>query len=239
MAGTVRRFTRKVLALAELRGELDYLERVVDLLPDLGVDAVVLVGNLAGAKGTKSEDYRRIFKTLGRSSVPSFYVPGPADAPMEEYLREAYNMEIVYPFLHGVHGTFAFAPGHVLVAGMGGQILDQDHGREEQRYLAYPGWEVEYRLKVLRELKDYQSVFLFTHMPAHKGLHESGSEELAELIKTHNPRLVVAYDAGFDGSVLKHEWLGKSLVVVPGALAEGDFTVVDLHEAKIETGDVR
>jgi len=238
MSATARKFTRKVLTLARLEGQLDHLERAVELIPDLGVDALVLVGDLAGA-GTKTDDYRKAFKILGRASVPSFYVPGPRDAPVEDYLREAYNLEIVYPYLHGVHGSFAFAPGHVLIAGMGGEIADGDRGREEVTRLVYPAWEAEYRLKVLRELKDYQKVFLFARMPAHKGLHESGSEELAELIKTHNPRLVVAYDPGFTGSVLKHEWLGKSLVVAPGSLAEGDFTVVDLHDAKIETGDVR
>ncbi len=238
MSAAARRFTRKVLALANLAGQHDYLERVVKLIPDLDVDALMLIGNLAGS-GTKNEDYRTTFKILGRAPVPSFYIPGPRDAPVEVYLREAYNIEIVFPYLHGVHGSFAFAPGHVLVAGMGGEILDRDHGREEVARLAYPAWEVEYRLKVLRELKDYQKVFLFTHMPTHKGLHEAGSEELAELIKTHNPRLVIVYDPGFSRSVLKHERLGKSLVVVPGSLAEGDFSVVDLHDAKIETGDVR
>ncbi len=234
----MRRFTRKVLALAKPAGELDYVARVVKLVPDLDVDAIVVVGDLAGS-GNKAEQYRSLFKALGRAPVPSFYVPGPRDAPVEEYLREAYNMEIVFPYLHSVHGSFSFAPGHVLVAGMGGEIHDEEAKRDEQISLSYPAWEAEYRLKVLNELKDYQKIMLFSRMPAHKGLHEAGSEALAELIKTHNPRLVVAYDEGYQGSVLKHEWLGKSLVVVPGSLAEGDFSIVDLHEAKIETGDVR
>ena len=238
MSATARKFTGKILALASLEGRHDYLERTVKLIPNLDVDALVLVGNLAGS-GAKADDYRKAFKILGQAPVPSFYVPGPRDAPVQEYLREAYNIEIVYPYLHGVHGSFAFAPGHVVIAGMGGEIVDRDPEREEATRLAYPAWEVEYRLKVLRELKDYQKVFLFAHMPAHKGLHEAGSVELAELIKTHNPRLVVAYDPGFAGSVVKHEWLGKSLVVAPGSLAEGDFTVVDLREARIETGNVR
>lgn len=234
----MRKFTRKVLALAEPRGAVDYLSRVVDLVPELDVDAIVLVGDLAGEKN-KPESYRQVLKALGNSPVPSFYVPGPQDAPIGEFLREAYNMEVVFPYLHSVHGSFAFAPGHVLVAGMGGYVSDEGDEREEGKRLLYPGWEAEYRLKVLHELKDYLKIFLFSRMPAHKGLHENGSESLAELIKTHNPRLVVAYDPAYQGSTFKHEWLAKSLVVVPGSLAEGDFTVVDLHEAEIETGNVR
>jgi Icc-related predicted phosphoesterase len=234
----MRKFTRKVLALANPRGAVEYLKKAVSLVPELEADIIVLVGDLAG-NGDKAATYRQVFKELGNSPVPSFYVPGPNDAPISEYLREAYNMEIVFPYLHSVHGTFAFAPGHVLVAGMGGLVTDQETTREEKELLRSPGWEAEYRLKVLRELKDYQKIFLFTRAPAHKGLHESGSESLAELIKTHNPRLVVTYDSDYSGSVFKHEWLGKSLVVVPGSLAEGDFSVVDLHEAEIETGNVR
>jgi Icc-related predicted phosphoesterase len=234
----MRRFTRKVLALARPAGEIEYLKRAVELVPELDVDAVVIVGDLA-AGGEKGKQYRQIFKALGAAPVPSFYVPGPGDAPVEEYLREAYNMEIVFPYLHSVHGSLAFAPGHVLVAGMGGDVRDKNGGREEVVSLSYPAWEVEYRLKVISELKDYQKIMLFSRMPAHKGLHESGSEALAELVKTHNPRLVVAYDPAYRTSTLKHEWLGKSLVVAPGSLAEGDFSVVDLHEASIETGNVR
>ena len=52
-------------------------------------------------------------------------MPGPGDAPISDYLREAYNMETVFPLLRGVHGTAAFAPdGHLLFAGMGGEVDD-------------------------------------------------------------------------------------------------------------------
>ena len=34
-------------------------------------------------------------------------------------------MELVYPHLNGVHGTFAIGPSHVLFAGMCGEIVDE------------------------------------------------------------------------------------------------------------------
>ena len=50
----------------------------------------------------------------------------------------------------------------MLFAGMDGEVQDAPgHQREETEKLSYPGWEVEYRLKILRELKDYRKVFLF------------------------------------------------------------------------------
>ena len=101
-------------------------------------------------------------------------------------------MELVYPHLNGVHGTFAIGPSHVLFVGMGGKIVDEPEStRLEGERLRYPAWEVEYRLKTIGELKDYEKVFLFATQPAHKGLHAAGSETLAELINTYRPQLAV------------------------------------------------
>ncbi len=233
----MRNATHAMLVAAAPQGNLDAVEHLVKLAPETGADAVALVGDLTGDRD-KRETFRRVFEILGRGRLPTFFVPGPNDAPIGDYLREAYNVEVVFPFLHGVHGGFAFAPGYVVVAGMGGTLVDDvDTGRTEDHHLIYPAWEAEYRLKVLRELKDYQKVFLFTTVPAHKGLDIPGSEVAAELTKTYNPRLVVTYDPAVHG--MRHEKLGKSLVVFPGSLAEGDFAVVDLNSGKIETGNVR
>lgn len=233
----MRATTHSMLIAAAPRGDLDAVEDLVKLAPETGADAVALVGDLAG-DGDRPVAFRDMFEVLGHGRLPTFFVPGPNDAPIGAYLREAYNVEIVFPYLHGVHGGFAFAPGYVVVAGMGGDLVDDaDVERSEDTVLRYPAWESEYRLKVLRELKDYQKVFLFTTVPAHKGLDIPGSEVVAELIKTYNPRLVVTHDAAVHG--MRHERLGKSLVVFPGSLAEGDFAVVDLNSGKIETGNVR
>lgn len=115
---------------------------------------------------------------------------------------------------------------------MGGEIVDDpDAEREEQQALRYPAWEVEYRLKVLRELAhDYQKVFLFTTVPAHKGLRRPGSEMLAELIKTYSPR--VALVAGGEG--VRKEMLANTLVVVPGSLARGEYAVVDVQDRTVK-----
>jgi Icc-related predicted phosphoesterase len=235
----MRKYVRRVLATAHVRGDAEAIERLAEVVGSAEVDAIALVGDLAG-KEKKPEAYRRVFKALGRLNLPSFFVPGPGDAPVHEYLREAYNIEVVFPFLHGVHGTFAFSPGYVVFAGMGGAIEDDpDFVREEVKELRYPGWEAEYRLKVLRELKDYQKVFLFSTAPEHKGLGEKGSEEVAELIKTYSPRVAIVAGPNLPGADLKHEMLGSTLVVMPGSLSEGDFSIVDLHDLKIETGNVR
>ena len=80
-------------------------------------------------------------------------------------------MEIAFPSLRGVHGAVTLAPGNALFAGMGGEVLDgPDTIRGEEFVVRYPGWEVEYRLKVIREFAVPDRVFLFATPPVDKGL---------------------------------------------------------------------
>lgn len=225
----MRRVVNTIVATAEPRGNLEAAEQLVKQVGEIHPDAVVVLGNLA-SKGTPRAS-GHILKTVSKAQLPIFYLPGSEDGPIEEYMRAAATMETAFPYLHGVHGTFAFASGTTLVTGMGGRISDnRQEIRDEQNQLSYPGWEVEYRLTFLNELKDYQKIFLFTTPPAHKGLHEPGSTVLAELINSYKPRLVVVA-----GKEPKQEMLGTSLVVVPGNLGEGNLTLINLHEQTVET----
>jgi hypothetical protein len=208
--------------VAGINGEVRALEQLFEELQGSSADAVAVVGDV-GAPWSKAT-YRAIFRVLGKGNRPTFWVPGLTDAPLRDYLRESYNMEIAYPHLHGVHGTVALAPGDVLFAGMGGEISDDPETiRAEEEFLRYPGWEVEYRLKVIREFDPREQVFLFATPPAHKGLREPGSGALAELIKTYNPRVAVV-----GGAEPTQQVLGRTLVVCPGRLENGDYAVVDL-----------
>ena len=141
-------------------------------------------------------------------------------------------MELVYPHLNGVHGTFAIGPSHVLFVGMGGKIVDEPEStRLEGERLRYPAWEVEYRLKTIGELKDYEKVFLFATQPAHKGLHAAGSETLAELINTYRPQLAVVA-----GNGVAETRLGRTLLVSPGRLEQGQYALIDLHSSPCRRG---
>lgn len=220
---------KRLLAIGTIRGAVEQLQHLLGELPESDADAVVLVGDL-GSPWSRAATYRAIFKTLGVSGKHAFWVPGPLDAPVRDYLRESYNMEIVYPTLRGVHGAVALGPGQVLFAGMGGDIADDpDVTRAEEAILRYPGWEVEYRLKTIRDFDEHQRVLLFTTPPAHKGLREPGSEVLAELIKTYNPRVVVVA-----GPRPSEERLGKTLVVCPGRFDQGEYAQIDFRGPSVE-----
>jgi Icc-related predicted phosphoesterase len=218
----------RILCAADPRGSREATEALAATAADRDVHAVAVVGDLAPGGGRDA--YRAVFRALGGAGLPTFWVPGPADAPVAQYLREAHNAEVVHPELHGIHGTAAFAPdGHLLFAGIGGAVDDDpDAPRDETGALRYPRWEAEYRLKIVAELGEHEPVLLFATPPAHKGAGGAGSDVVAELVGTYRARLVVC------GGVRGTKTLGRTLVVAPGSLAAGQFAVADLQTREIE-----
>lgn len=62
-------------------------------------------------------------------------------------------------------------------------------------------------------------------------MREPGSETLAELINTYRPRLVIVAGEG-----VTEERLGKTLVVSPGRLDQGQYALIDLHDLSVDVG---
>jgi Icc-related predicted phosphoesterase len=229
----MRKFVSKIMAAANPKGNVNVIRQLAQEAVNQRADAIAVVGNLS-AKNSSARGYGPIFKALAEPHLPAFYVPGPEDVPFGDFLREAANVEIVYPHLRGVHATCAIAPGYVVFSGMGGAIHDDPATvRDEIEGLSYPGWEAEYRLKFLHELKDYQKVFMFATNPEHKGLGEKGSAVVAEIINTYIPRIVLVA-----GEPRKREIIGKSLVITLGNVDEGHFTMVDLRRHEVIDGQL-
>jgi hypothetical protein len=218
MAG---RHVNHILCVAEPRGSEVAVEQLLTVAAAHDTQAIALIGEL----GDAGDHYGDLFRALGRSPIPVFWVPGPGDAPVERYLHEARNVELAFPLLRGVHGTAAYASGQLAIAGLGGEISDRlEQPREEQERLRYPRWEAEYRLKLLAELDYSELILLFWTPPAHKGRAIPGSDVVAELVGTYRPRLVVC---GGDRGV---KTLGRSMIVAPGRLADGHYAVASLRE---------
>jgi Icc-related predicted phosphoesterase len=218
----------RVLCAADPGGSEEAVARLAEASVEHESDLILIAGGL-GAGDDPGASYRKLFKTLGQRRVPAYWVPGPGDAPIGTYLREAANTETVFGFLRGVHGTAAVAAGgHWAIAGMGGEI-DDDPGaeRDEQQRLRYPRWEAEYRLKILEDLGELERILLFATPPAHKGLGTPGSETISELIGTYRARLAVV------GGPRTSEMIGRTMVVAPGRLAEGEYATVDLAAKEV------
>ena len=218
-----------ILCAADPAGSPAAIERLVAAAEEHDTDAIAVVGDLS--EGANPEGYRTLFHALAATGKPAYYVPGPSDAPLDAYYREAHAAEATHPTLRGVHGTAALTPdNHIAVAGMGGEIADDPlTGRDESGRLRYARVEAEYRLKVLDDLGEHERVLLFWSRPAHKHQGDGGSETVAELVNTYRPRLAVC-DGG-RGT----ETLGKhSLVVAPGSLRDGHYALIDLQRRSVE-----
>jgi uncharacterized protein len=221
----------KLLALGGINGAVEPLAQALQNLTD-DVVAIGVVGDLGGPD-TAPETYRAVFRTLGRAERPTYWVPGATDTPLRHYLHDTSGLEIAFPQLHGVHGRVADGPGHVLYAGMGGEIVDGADDPPTGDELRYSGRETEYRLREIAEFKEHPLVLLFTTEPAHKGSRVPGSETVAELIKTYRPRLAIVAGEG-----VSEERLGTTLVVSPGRIDRGQYAMIGLHDLSMEVGDL-
>ncbi len=222
----------KLFALGGINGAVEPLTQALEDVAD-DVVAITVVGDLGGPESTP-ETYRAVFRALGRTERPTYWVPGSTDTALRHYLHDMSGLEIAFPQLHGVHGRVARRPApHPL----------RRHGRRDRRRrggsrrpatnCGYAGREAEYRLREIAEFKDDPLVLLFTTEPAHKGARVEGSEAVAELIKTYRPRLAIVAGDG-----VSEERLGTTLVVCPGRIDRGQYAVIGLHDLAIEVGDV-
>ncbi len=181
------------------------------------------------------EEYESFFKGLGELNIPVFYIPGKFDAPIERYLREAFNYEIVYPHIRNVHKSFSLYRGHYELVGMGGEVTEKE--REEKFVLRYPRWEVEYHLKIIRDLRPFELIMLFYTPPyggkldLQNGKH-TGSEVVEDFIKTYDPSFVFVGTGVEPGE----EIIGTSLVINPGSLKDGQYALVNLRKREVQFG---
>jgi Icc-related predicted phosphoesterase len=226
--GNGSKHLRTLLAVGPLRGAVDHLEELLAEPPTRDVDAIAVVGDLAAPS---APDYTVVLRALGATGRPTFWVPGASDTPPGEYLSEAFNLEMAYPALRCVHASVAAGPGSVIFCGVGGEIVDRPAQVEhDPAVLRLAAWEAEYGLKALLEFVGHDKVLLFATPPEHKGLGWQGNVTVAELIKTHIPRVaIVARDSVAEG------FLGRTQVVSPGRFDRGEYAVVHLPDRAVTT----
>lgn len=248
----------KVLSIANYLGEEKALQELTNRIKKEGIDFIVFSGGIVkgterisefesaenegrmptAEKITDSEktdlaEYEFFFKELGGLNIPVFYIPGKYDAPIDRYLKEAFNYEIVFPHIRNVHKSFSFYRNHYEVVGFGGEISDK--ARQDRFILRYPRWEVEYHLKIIRDLKPLQLIMLFYSPPyggkldLTNGQH-TGSEVVEDFIKTYDP----VYAFVGSGSQPGEEMIGNSRVINPGSLKDGQYALLNLRNHHVE-----
>lgn len=155
----------------------------------------------------------KFFAALGKLGVFSVVIPGPMDAPLEDFLRIGMHAEIEYPNVHLAHATL-IEKQDVAFCGVGGCITAGPAAEIDlcSRTMA------EYALRPLRLARQPRKVLLFGAPPTGALGGAEGSSLMSEWIDSYHPSLcVVGGDSEHRGS----QRVAHTLIVNPGYLADG------------------
>jgi Icc-related predicted phosphoesterase len=149
-------------------------------------------------------------ETVGGLGIFSAIIPGPADYPLEDFLRMSMHAEVEFPGLHVVHGSL-LEKGNLAVVGMGGCLRIGSPGCCSRTLM-------EYQLRALRAAKQPRRILLLAAPPPGPLGGEEGNPFVGELIDSHHPSLCVVAGPGERRGI---ERVASTLVVNPGRLGEG------------------
>jgi Icc-related predicted phosphoesterase len=182
--------------------------------------------------------YARFLEILGALNLPCYIVPGHLDAPERIFLQASLNCGAMAPTVALVHRSFAQMGRTFLVAGLGGRLTPDR--RETTWAIEYPFWEAALSLDFSHRLNQ-DHILLFHTPPTGTDLDLQGGKHVGApvvnaLIKAFHPKIVFCGHAQ-DGQ--GKTMIDGSLVVNPGPLAKGYYSILDTQEKKVYFDNVR
>ena len=215
-----------------IHGERRSLERLEQAVADHRPDGILFAGgvlspnhdfeprvtewDMTRADTRFVEDF---FRTLGGLGVYCAVIPGPADGPLDEFLRLGMDAELKFPTLDVVHATLVTA-GDVAVCGVGGRVSD---GPACELDLC-SHTQAAYAARPLRDARESRKILLLAAPPPGPLGGAAGSAVSADMIACSQPGLCVAMGPG---DRVGTQRLGRTLVVNPGYLSEGRAAWLD------------
>lgn len=159
----------------------------------------------------------KFFATLGGLRCFTALIPGPADTPLDEFLRLGMHAEVEHPGLHLAHATL-IAEKDVAVCGMGGCLTNEC--MPESDYFSRP--KVEYYLRSLWSAVQPRKILLLPE-PPFNGLSGPEDRRLPDtLVDSYHPTLCI-----IGGDHRGFRRVASTLVVNPGRLADGHAAWLD------------
>jgi Icc-related predicted phosphoesterase len=192
-------------------------------------DAILFSGGILDLAGHLGADGSRVpgsarfiehfFETLGSLGVFCAVVPGPHDAPWDDFLRLGMHAEIEFPNVHLAHASL-IEKADAVICGMGGAI---GQTAAPDRH-ACSRTVAEYHLRSLWTAKQPYKVLMFAEPPAGALGGDLGNALVADLIDSLHPSLCVVSGPNEHRGSLR---VASTLVINPGYVAEGQAIWLD------------
>jgi Icc-related predicted phosphoesterase len=230
----------KILALADLDGEVPPRGALRDVHGATGIEGVVFAGSVLPPGDVSARDAKRLytafFDALAALGLPAVVVPGHLDTPLVLFRQVATAYASHTPPIVVVDRAVASLVRSVVVGGVGG-LLAEDHSAEE---IATTERTLRDALLALAALRQYTGPrVLLVHTPPrgrvvdrHDGRHV-GRRAVNRLIADVGAPVAVCGYA--------HEGQGKddidgTVVVNPGPLADGCYAIIDPLGGSVQFG---
>ncbi len=221
---------RKILACAGINGDDKATQRLLTVADSMRPDGILFAGGIVAPRDSpesKIEAMKKFFDAIGRSGHTFGFIPGPNDAPLYEFLRAALNCEIVFPNVFSAHATLN-KRGEVVVDGLGGLFTEAKEAGAP--VIRYTHSSAEYFLRELWRAEGNVKILLLSEPPTGQ-LANKGSNFVREFVKSYHPTYCIV---GGEKSYRGKEEIGDTIVVNPGALAEGSLALVEWPAHKVE-----
>jgi len=175
--------------------------------------------------------YTQFYKALVDLNLITLCVPGNMDAPEDRFFRHFLTLSLESKNIHIVHNN-VIKIGEYVFSGWGGEITENK--KEDFFVLQYSRTEVEFGMKRMKCIQQIKMILLFhtppiSNIDLHHEVHR-GSGVINDFIKTVSPKILFC---GHTHEPRKERIL-NTLVINPGALKNGSFSVIDTETEEVE-----
>lgn len=205
----------KIVALADIHGELEKLEKVTSFIKEKNADVVVIAGDLTrfGPKKDAEEIIERLLATEAR--VLAVCGNGDTDEVKEVLMEKGVDIDKT-AVKHDDHGFFGMGMPDSLV--IGGLPITSYANLED----------------AVEKIKDCNKKIMVTHLPPQNTKADLifteqhvGSEFVKSFVEENAPDLLICGHIHEGRAV---DTLGKTVIVNPGPLTDGYLAEIDTGE---------
>jgi putative phosphoesterase len=240
----------KILAISDIHGNQEVLEKLKDIVSTEGPDLIVFSGDIVkgkvrgtewfdslkqnrepvwhnGIKAEEEEDlafYQLFFSKVNELGPPVLCVPGNMDAPKERYGAVVSDVMEKYENIHVIHNS-EFRYNGFVFRGFGGEVTEDV--REDEFVHVYKRIDVKNHI-----MSEGENVILVTHSPpvgervSKEGTKEKGSPVVNDIVERTKAIMVFCGHA-HEPDV---ERIHGAYVINPGPLKGQSYAIVDVDE---------